>query len=231
MRRMSVAGINPNPAVYRAVSHARVSPSRSRHRRLCEKLGWCGGGSVMLPVMTHRRYKTGTARDQLALLPARIEDYVPADAMVRAIDAYVDTLDLLALGFRYADGGHAQGKGQPPYHRGDQLKLYPGYLTVKLVRDLICPTRSRAERGRSLPFRREAVKLVRDLICPTRSRAERGRSLPFRREAVGRFGCISSFRCVDARVQSGGLRPPCFAAAHGRVGTNPWRGSARSAPA
>jgi transposase len=74
--------------------------------------------------MTQRRYKTGTARDQSSLLPARIEDYVSPDAMVRAIDAYVDTLDLASLGFRYADGGHAQGKGQPPYHPGDQLKLY-----------------------------------------------------------------------------------------------------------
>ncbi len=74
--------------------------------------------------MTKRRYKTGNARDQLSLLPARIEDYVPANAPVRALDAYVDTLDLAELGFRYTDGGHAKGKGHPPYNPADLLKLY-----------------------------------------------------------------------------------------------------------
>jgi len=46
-----------------------------------------------------RRYKRGTARSQEALLLPRIEDYVGADNPVRAIDAYVETLDLASLGF------------------------------------------------------------------------------------------------------------------------------------
>ncbi|MCB2264426.1 MAG: hypothetical protein LGR52_16030 [Candidatus Thiosymbion ectosymbiont of Robbea hypermnestra] len=46
-----------------------------------------------------RRYKQGLARTQEALLPPRVEDYVSEDNLVRAIDAYVDTLDLQALGF------------------------------------------------------------------------------------------------------------------------------------
>ena len=75
-------------------------------------------------LMTNRSYKTGTAREQLSLLPPRIEDYVSPDALVRAIDAYVDTLDLTELGFRYTDGGHANGNGQPPYDPRDNLKLY-----------------------------------------------------------------------------------------------------------
>ncbi len=79
--------------------------------------------------MTERRYKCGTARDQISLLPPRIEDYVSADALVRAIDVYVDTLDPAELGFRYADDGHAKGNGQPPYDPRDHLKLYLyGYL-------------------------------------------------------------------------------------------------------
>lgn len=83
----------------------------------------------MLPDMTNRRYKTGIAREQFSLLPARIEDYVSPEAMVRAIDTYVDTLDLATLGFRHAGGGNAQGKGQPPYDPADHLKLYLyGYL-------------------------------------------------------------------------------------------------------
>ena len=45
-------------------------------------------------------YKTGSARDQALLLPARIEDYVGRDNAVRAIEAYVASLDLAALKFR-----------------------------------------------------------------------------------------------------------------------------------
>ena len=79
--------------------------------------------------MTQRKYKTGTSREQIALLPARVEDYVSPDALVRAVDAYVDTLDMEGLGFRHADGGHASGNGQPPYDPRDHLKLYLyGYL-------------------------------------------------------------------------------------------------------
>lgn len=74
-----------------------------------------------------RRYKQGRARGQEALLPPRIEDYVGEDNLVRAIDAYVDTLDLEALGFTNADGNLAPG--QPPFDPAVLLKLYLyGYL-------------------------------------------------------------------------------------------------------
>lgn len=69
-----------------------------------------------------RRYKAGTARNEQALLPACIEDYVGADNVVRAIDTYVDSLDLKALGFRHASGGRTAG--QPSFHPGAMLKLY-----------------------------------------------------------------------------------------------------------
>jgi transposase len=77
--------------------------------------------------MTNRTYKAGGCRGQLSFLPPRVEDYVGADNPVRAIEAYVGTLDLGKLGFRYAGGGG--GAGQPPYDPGDLLKLYVyGYL-------------------------------------------------------------------------------------------------------
>jgi len=79
--------------------------------------------------MSKRKYKTGPDREQLSLLPASIDDYVSEGAVVRAIDVYVDTLDLAELGFAYADGGNVDGKGQPPYAPADLLKLYLyGYL-------------------------------------------------------------------------------------------------------
>lgn len=77
--------------------------------------------------MMNRTFKSGASREQAALLPPRIDDYVGADNPVRAIESYVDALDLEKLGFRHARRG--VGAGQPPYHPADLLKLYLyGYL-------------------------------------------------------------------------------------------------------
>ncbi len=77
--------------------------------------------------MTNRSYKSGRSRAQASLLPPCIEDYVGRDNPVRAIDAYVDSLDLNKLEFR--DVGSDGGAGQPPYDPADLLKLYLyGYL-------------------------------------------------------------------------------------------------------
>ena len=77
--------------------------------------------------MTKRTYKSGQDREQASFLPPRLEDYVGRDNPVRAIDAYVDSLDLMGLGFR--DVGSDGGAGQPPYDPADLLKLYLyGYL-------------------------------------------------------------------------------------------------------
>jgi transposase len=77
--------------------------------------------------MKNRPFKTGQCREQASFLPPRLEDYVGADNPVRAIEAYVQSLDLAALGFRHAEGDG--GAGQPPYDPADLLKLYLyGYL-------------------------------------------------------------------------------------------------------
>ena len=77
--------------------------------------------------MTNRGFKAGASREQVSLLPPRVEDYVKPDNPVRVIEAYVAALDLVRLGF-----GHAErrvGVGQPPYDPADLLKLYLyGYL-------------------------------------------------------------------------------------------------------
>ena len=60
------------------------------------------------------------------LLPAAIDDYVSAASPVRAIDAFVDQLDLAALGFKVRDEA---SEGRSSYHPGTLLKLYLwGYL-------------------------------------------------------------------------------------------------------
>ena len=77
--------------------------------------------------MTNRTYKIGHSREQVSLLPPCLEDYVGPDNAVRAIDSYVNSLDLMGLGF--CDVGSDGGAGQPPYAPGDLLKLYLyGYL-------------------------------------------------------------------------------------------------------
>jgi len=72
-------------------------------------------------------YKTRACRQQILLMPARIDDYVGADNAARAIEAYVEVLDLAKLGFRHA--ARVVVAGQPPYDPADLLKLYLyGYL-------------------------------------------------------------------------------------------------------
>ncbi|HKM61927.1 MAG TPA: IS1182 family transposase [Acidisphaera sp.] len=71
-------------------------------------------------------YVEGVDRRQPMLLPSRVEDYVAADAQVRVIEAFVGTLDILALGFVRAVPA---GIGRPGYDPRDLLRLYLyGYL-------------------------------------------------------------------------------------------------------
>jgi transposase len=77
--------------------------------------------------MTNHRFKSGVDRHQASFLPPRVEDYVAPDNLVRAIELFVERLNLVVLGFLYA--GSYRGAGQPPYHPGDMLKLYLyGYM-------------------------------------------------------------------------------------------------------
>src|SRR3979411_135674 len=68
----------------------------------------------------------GIDRSQSSLFPAELEDYVAEDNLVRAVDSFVDGLDLGRLGFgRVAP----LEKGRPCYHPATLLKIYIyGYL-------------------------------------------------------------------------------------------------------
>jgi transposase/IS5 family transposase len=69
---------------------------------------------------------SGHDRSQLLLLPEAVDDYVAADNPVRFIEAFVDGLDLAALGFI---GTVPKATGRPGYAPADLLKLYLyGYL-------------------------------------------------------------------------------------------------------
>src|SRR5260370_40859675 len=69
---------------------------------------------------------SGQSRYQSTLFPEVLDEVVSIDDPVRVIDAFVDTLDLAALGFSKVA---AEEVGRPPYAPGDLLKRYVyGYL-------------------------------------------------------------------------------------------------------
>ena len=68
----------------------------------------------------------GVHRSQQIMFPESLDEYIGDENPVRFIDAFVDSLDLRALGFEHAVAGNT---GRPPYHLGVLLKLYLyGYL-------------------------------------------------------------------------------------------------------
>ena len=93
---------------------------------MCKKTG-----VAMIPLMILRgvimkRFVEGADRSQSTLLPECLDDWIDEENAVRAIDAFVDALDLANLGF---DGVEPAGTGRPAFHPSVLLKLYIyGYL-------------------------------------------------------------------------------------------------------
>jgi len=72
-----------------------------------------------------KRFIEGADRHQVMLLPDCLDDYVDEESPVRAVDAFVDMLDLAALGFSV----EPEATGRPGYHPGLMLRIYLyGYL-------------------------------------------------------------------------------------------------------
>jgi len=68
----------------------------------------------------------GADRQQVTLLPECLDDWVDESNPVRAVDVFVDALELRDLGF---DGVDPAATGRPAYHPSPMLKLYIyGYL-------------------------------------------------------------------------------------------------------
>ena len=73
-----------------------------------------------------KRFVEGTDRGQSTLFPECLEDWIGEDNPVRAIDVFVDHLDLAELSFGGVD---PEATGRPSYHPSVLLKLYIyGYL-------------------------------------------------------------------------------------------------------
>src|SRR5689334_18041436 len=73
-----------------------------------------------------KRFVEGTYRKQSTLFPECLEDWICEDNPVRAIDVFIDELDLSQVGF---GGVEPEVTGRPSYHPSVLLKLYIyGYL-------------------------------------------------------------------------------------------------------
>lgn len=72
------------------------------------------------------RFIEGQDRSQVTLLPECLDDYIAEDNTVRVVDAFINELDMVALGF---EGATPAGTGRPSYHPAVLLKVYLyGYL-------------------------------------------------------------------------------------------------------
>jgi transposase len=72
------------------------------------------------------KYKTGIDKNQLNFAPMCLDDFVPADHICRVISAFTSQLDMVALGYKYAE---CKDTGCPAYDPRMMLDLYLyGYL-------------------------------------------------------------------------------------------------------
>ena len=72
------------------------------------------------------RFVEGEDRQQSWLLPSSLDEYVSGDNPVRIVEAFIDELDLGAVGF---SGVEPAATGRPAYHPSTLLKIYLyGYL-------------------------------------------------------------------------------------------------------
>jgi transposase len=77
-------------------------------------------------VIEMKRFIEGENRLQSTLFPEHLEDYIAEDSTIRVIDAFVNRLDLHALGFERAE---PSATGRPGYHPSVLLKIYVyGYM-------------------------------------------------------------------------------------------------------
>jgi transposase len=136
------------------------------------------------------RFVEGADRSQLSFLPECLEDWVDEDNPVQVIEAFVEALDLPALGF---GGATPANTGRPAYHPAALLKLYIyGYLNrVQSSRRL------EREAGRNVELMWLLGRLVPDHKTIADFRKDNGRAL---RQVCVRFVAL----CRQMGLLAGG---------------------------
>ena len=138
------------------------------------------------------RFVVGADRSQTTFLPECLDDWVGEDNTVRVIEAFVEALDLPALGF---EGAVAKATGRPSYHPADLLRLYIyGYLNrVQSSRRL------EREAGRNVELMWLLGRLVPDHKTIADFRKENGAAI---RKVCARF--VALCRSMEL-LQGGGV--------------------------
>lgn len=67
------------------------------------------------------RYNKSNNRNQLTFEPICLDDMLPVDAEVRALEVIIDKMDIRSLGFTYSE---TKQTGRPPYDPVDMFKIY-----------------------------------------------------------------------------------------------------------
>ena len=128
-----------------------------------------------------KRFMQGADRGQSTLLPECLDDWVEESNPVRAVDAFVNALDLGQLGFRDVEPA---ATGRPGYHPAPLLKLYIyGYLNR-----IQSSRRLEREAGRNL----EVIWLLQQLSPDDKTIADfrKDNALPSRRRALASSLCV-----------------------------------------
>ncbi len=89
-------------------------------------------------------YIRGENKYQMTFQLMCLDDYVGEDNICRVIEAYVQSLDLTSLGFKYAE---TKDNGRPPYDPAALLSLYIyGYMNrIRSSRRLEAETKRNVE--------------------------------------------------------------------------------------
>jgi transposase len=128
----------------------------------------------MIPLLNRgglmKGFIQGVDRQQTTLLPECLDDWVGESNPIRAVDVFVDALELRDLGF---DGVDPAATGRPAYHLSPMLKLYIyGYLNrVQSSRRL------EREAGRNLEVMWLTGRLAPDYKTIADSRKDNGSAI------------------------------------------------------
>src|SRR3954470_8763142 len=168
-----------------------------------------------------KRFLVGADRGQSTLLPECLDEWIDESNPVRAVDAFVDALDLGKLGF---EGVVPEVTGRPSYHPSALLKLYIyGYLNrVQSSRRL------EREAGRNLEVIWLLGRLVPDDKTIADFRKDNGSAI---RKVCAQFValCAATWVCSPKRASpstGASSRPSTIATATLRA--RKWSGAGRS---
>ena len=114
-------------------------------------------------------YIQGVDRNQIILMPDTLDDYIGTDNEVRAIDAFIDSLDIASMGFK----AEPAREGRPGYDPHDMLKLYMyGYLN-----HIRSSRRLQKEASRNVELMWLLRKVVPDFRCKADFRKDNAKAI------------------------------------------------------